>query len=109
MNLKKNYQWLIVVAVMGLSCNWFDDSPWVWDIEGERVTLQDIEDAYEGYLFWWSVQFNTTPGELKERIKNIDQVEDPRELEVLSQLKKEYFVEGSARRKAVSYVLKNCS
>ena len=92
---RKKLQSLIVVSVMGLSCNWFNDSPWVWDIEGERVTLQDIEDAYEGYLFWWSVQFNTTPGELKERIKNIDQVEDPRELEVLSQLKKEYFVEGS--------------
>ncbi len=91
---KRKLQWCVLLGIM-LGCHFFDNSPWVWEIEGDKVTLQDIEDAYEGYLFWWSVQFNTTPQQLKKRIKNLDQVEDPRELEVLSQLKKRYFVEGS--------------
>ncbi len=87
---------ILIFLMVVLGCNYFENSPWIWEIDDKKITLQDIEDAYEGYLFWWSVQFNTTPAQLKERIKNLDEVKDPRELEMLSQLKKEYFVKGSA-------------
>ena len=96
---KRSYKKITIVAViLFISCNFFKDSPWVWDIEGEKITVQDIEDAYEGYLFWWAVQFNTTPEQIKKRLDNLDNVSDPRESEILSQLKKEYFVEGLPSR-----------
>ena len=89
----------LIFSINLITCGLFDQSPWVWEIEGEKITLQDVEDAYEGYLFWWSVQFNTTPDELKKRIENIDEVAEQRELEILSQLKKEYFVRGDPERR----------
>ena len=53
-------------------CSWFQDDVWVWDVDGEKITKRQIEDAYEGYLFWWSLQLQATPEQLLERLKDID-------------------------------------
>ena len=87
----------ILCIIFSFNCK--KNDPWIWDIEGEKFTKKQIEDAYEGYLFWWALQFNTTPDKLKEQLADIDSVEDPRQKELLHQLKKETFLlgeEGSA-------------
>ena len=80
------------------SCDFFGNGLWIWDIEGEKVTVDEMEDSYEGFLFWWALQFSTTPEQLKEKLENIDEMSNIREREVLSQLTKRSFIEGLPSR-----------
>ncbi len=92
--------WILIFllsSIWNISCNLFDTSPWIWEIEGNKVTKKQVENSYEGYLFWWALQFNTTPEQLKEKIKTVDDLEEGKEKEVLSQLKKERFLMGKGR------------
>ena len=93
MNIKFKY-FLIIISVLFFTFNCKKKDVWVWEIENEKFTQSQIEDAYEGYLFWWALQFNTTPEKLKEQIATIDTIEDPRQKELLTQLKKDVFLNG---------------
>ncbi len=89
---------LLFFFVMLVACNWFQDNEWVFDIEGKKITKQELEDAYEGYLFWWSLQLQASPDQLRKRIKDIDSLPNGREKDLYKQLTRQFFFHGDGRQ-----------
>jgi hypothetical protein len=71
-----------------------DNSPWIWEIEGTKYTLNDFNDAYENYISLMAQQLQLTPEQLRAVIKNPEKSGLPKEnLEMIKRLSKENFPE----------------
>lgn len=80
------------------SCNGGDNSEWVYNIEGKKITINQIEQAYDGQLFMLQQQLNATGqnisiDDIKNWIEKPETAPDPRMAAVLAQYSKKNFVQ----------------
>jgi len=69
-----------------------DKSPWLWNVDGKKYTLNDFEDAYENYITLMAQQLQMTPDQMKSMIKNPEKSGLPEEnMEMLKKLSKYNF------------------
>jgi len=84
---------LVYVLLAGLLLNCSSDkSPWIWEIDGVKYTVNDFDDAYENYIYLMAQQLQIGPEQLKKMIEHPEQSGVPEEnLEMLRKLSKENF------------------
>jgi len=79
-----------------LACN-RDTSPWIWKIEGKKITVAKVEAAYNAYFLQASqqlaAQLQVSQDKIKQMVENIDQVENKQIAGALMQLRKENFAQ----------------
>ncbi len=88
-----------ILSMMILSCSGSDHSEWVWNIEGEKITQNDLNAAYKGYLFMMKEQMQQatrsalSDEEFMKYIENPELIENPQLRAMFLQLSKKAFVE----------------
>lgn len=94
MRYTKNLTLVTILFVTMLACN-RDSSQWIWKIDGDRVTVNELENAYDGFMNVIKVQMGgaISDEKLKEFIENPDAVGDPRMAQQFRSLQKQNFAE----------------
>ena len=64
---------MIAVAMLALisflNCD-RDSSPWIWKVEGDKITVNQLDSAYEHFLYMMSQKIRMNVDELKTYIEN---------------------------------------
>lgn len=88
----------LVLLLAASACTLGDSSPWIWKIEGRKLTVTQLEEAYNGYFFLMAQQFQSTPEQLKQYLKDPSRAGEPRLVNMLRQLQVELQKENFAER-----------
>lgn len=99
--MKKRTITLILTLLTGfsLTCGGRDHSEWVWNINGDKYTQNDLNAAYEGYLFMMKEQLQQatrsamTDKEFLKYVENPEGIENPQLRAMFAQLDKKVFLE----------------
>jgi len=70
-----------------------DNSPWIWKIAGKKYTVNDLETAYENYIFLLAQQLSVTPEQLRSFIDDPSMLDDPRMREYVMNLSLKNYAE----------------
>lgn len=84
---------LAASLTLSSGCTPGDSSPWIWNIEGNKITIKQFENAYENYLDLMAMQFQMSTDQLKQLIEDPEMVQEPRMKAVLQNLNKEAYAE----------------
>lgn len=88
-----------IALILAFSCNGKDHSEWVWDIDGDKYTQNDLNAAYEGYLFMMKEQLQQatrsamTDKEFLKYVKDPESIENPQLRAMFAQLDKKVFLD----------------
>jgi len=86
-----------ILSVSLFSCGGSDNSPWLWSIDGQKYSANQLDEAYEGFLFMMSQSMQIPTEQLKKFIANPELVPDPQSRQMLRGINKEAYTENYKR------------
>ncbi len=83
----------LVSMLLFSGCTPGDSSPWIWQIEGKKITVTQLETAYDNFIDLMSMQLQVPVDQLKLMIANPEMGQTQRERMILANLNKEAYAE----------------
>ena len=75
------------------ACAGSDNSAWIWDIDGNKYTVNNLNAAHEGAIFLMAMQMGADPEELKKALEEPEKAPNPQLKMMLMGLSKERYAE----------------
>lgn len=89
---------LMLVLLLSFACKNRDNSEWVYKVDGKKVTVNQMKNALDGYLALMAQQFQATPEQLKEYLKDPQKAGRPEMVQMLEGLRNELALPNFAER-----------